>query len=80
MSFLKKKQEKVGPVFFEEDPSEIRFDQMMDLVKDLDTEDYNRLKKAMDAGYKAYQIVKGIDTDDGTIPPSEFILHEKDGE
>lgn len=77
MSIFKKKE---GPKFFEEDPSEIRFDQMMDLVRDLDRKDYNRLKKAMDAGYEAYQIVKGIDTDDKAPSPSEFILHEKEGE
>jgi len=78
MSLFKKKSK--GPLFFEEDPAEERFDAMMDLVKDLSRKDYNRLKDAMDLGYNAYQKVKNIDTDDGLSVGPEFMLHEKEGE
>lgn len=47
-----------------EDPAELRFDAMMDLVKDLSRSDYNRLKKAMDLGYQSYQTVRNVKTDD----------------
>lgn len=47
-----------------EDPSELRFDAMMDLVKDLSRSDYNRLKKAMDLGWQSYQTVRNVKTDD----------------
>ena len=40
--------------FFAEEPAEVRFDAMMNLVKDLSRRDYNKLKKAMDSGYNAY--------------------------
>ena len=47
-----------------EDPSETRFDAMMDLIKDLPRSDYNRLKDAMDLGYNAYQKVRNVKTAD----------------
>lgn len=75
MSWFKKKKQ--GPLFFEEDPAEERFDAMMDLVKDLSRKDYNRLKDAMDLGYNAYQKVKNIDADDSLTTP-EFMLHEEE--
>jgi len=53
------------------DPSEARFEQMMNLVKDLDKADYRRLKKAMDSGYEAYNIVRNIETEDDVIDKSE---------
>ena len=53
------------------DPSEARFEAMMNLVKDLDKSDYRRLKKAMDSGYEAYNIVRNIETEDDTIEKSE---------
>ena len=46
------------------DIDEIRFDAMMDLIKDLPRADYNRLKAAMDLGYEAYQKVKNVKTVD----------------
>lgn len=78
MKLFKKKAK--GPMFFEEDPVEERFNSMMDLVKDLSRKDYNRLKDAMDLGYSAYQKVKNIDSEDGSISPLEYMLHEKEGE
>lgn len=56
--FRKRKQYKV------EDPSEQRFDAMMELIKDLPKSDYNRLKDAMDLGWSAYQKVRNVKTAD----------------
>lgn len=47
-----------------EDPVEMRFDAMMELIKDLPRTDYNRLKGAMDLGYSAYQKVRNVKTAD----------------
>ena len=47
-----------------EDPAELRFDAMMELIKDLPKADYNRLKKAMDLGWQSYQTVRNVKTDD----------------
>lgn len=46
------------------DPVEQTFNIMIKLIKDLPKADYNRLKKAMDAGYQSYQIVRNVKTDD----------------
>lgn len=46
------------------DPVEMRFDAMMELIKDLPRTDYNRLKDAMDLGYNAYQKVRNVKTAD----------------
>ena len=58
MKLFRKKQHKF------EDPSEQRFDSMMELIKDLPKADYNRLKKAMDLGWQSYQTVRNVKTDD----------------
>ena len=65
--------------FFEEDVIDDRFDQMMDLVKDLSRKDYNRLKDAMDLGYNAYQKVRNIDAIAG-ITDGGYMIHDKEGE
>lgn len=44
--------------------AEQRFDAMMALIKDLPKRDYEKLKDAMDLGYKAYQTVKNVKTED----------------
>lgn len=59
MIFFKKKRARAY-----EDPAELRFDAMMDLIKDLPRSDYNRLKDAMDLGYNAYQKVRNVKTAD----------------
>ena len=41
---------------------ELRFDAMMELIKDLPKSDYNRLKDAMDLGWNAYQKVRNVKT------------------
>jgi hypothetical protein len=56
--FLRKKKQKF------EDPVEVKFDAMMNLIKDLSKADYNRLKKAMDYGWQSYQTVRNVKTDD----------------
>lgn len=61
-----------------EDPVEVRFDAMMELIKDLPKADYNRLKKAMDLGWQSYQTVRNVKTDDekenGDILEAEKVL------
>jgi len=47
-----------------QEPVEMRFDAMMELIKDLPRADYNRLKKAMDLGWQSYQTVRNVMTDD----------------
>lgn len=64
-----------------DDPVEVRFDAMMDLIKDLPRADYNRLKEAMDLGYKAYQKVRNIkteDDDDVAVNSAEFVLSQEE--
>lgn len=66
-----------------EDPSELRFDAMMELIKDLPKADYNRLKKAMDLGWQSYQTVRNVKTDDEKenedIGKAERILESENG-
>ena len=47
-----------------EDQTEQRFDDIMDLIKDLPRADYNRLCDAMDLAYNAYQKVRNVKTID----------------
>lgn len=47
-----------------EDPVEEKFSIIIDLVKDLDRSNFNRLKGAMDLGYSAYQKVRNVKTAD----------------
>jgi len=53
---------------------------MMTWIKDLSKKDYNKLKKAMDFDYAAYQALHGIEPDDGgdAVSP-EFMLSEEEG-
>lgn len=46
------------------DPVEEKFSIIIDLVKDLDRSNFNRLKGAMDLGYSAYQKVRNVKTAD----------------
>ena len=65
--------------FSVEEPAEVRFNAMMDLVKDLSQKDYNRLKKAMDLSYKGYQTVRGLEaSDEASQETGEFMLYEKE--
>ena len=66
-----------------EDPIELRFNAMMELIKDLSKADYNRLKKAMDLGWQSYQTVRNVRTDDEKeiedIGKAEKILEVENG-
>lgn len=76
MSIFRKKSE---PVFFEEDTLDIKFDEMMVWIKDLSRKDYNRLKKAMDLDYNAYQTLHGIEpSDEMSVDDAEFMLTKED--
>lgn len=46
------------------DPTEERFQKMVDLVKDLSRADYNRLKKAMDLVYDGYDKMRNVKSDE----------------
>ena len=77
--FKFRKQE--AEVSYASDPVELRFDTMMGLVKDLSRADYNRLKEAMDLGYKAYQKVRGIKTEedeDVALEIADYTLTKED--
>lgn len=56
--FKKRKKQRLESV------AEQRFDDMMDLIKDLPKRDYEKLKEAMDLGYSAYQKVKNVKSED----------------
>lgn len=78
MSLFRKRNK--SEVFFE-DPVEVRFDAMINLVKDLSRKDYNKIKRAMDSGYEAYQIVRGIDDVADVSEPTgepEFMVGTKE--
>ena len=68
MIFRKRRKHKA------ETAAEIRFNRIMELVKDLDKDDYNNLKKAMDQAYKAYQTIRGIEAEDDDIQDAEAEL------
>ena len=46
------------------DPIELRFQMMVDLIKDLPRADYNRLKKAMDKVYDGRQDITNVRTEE----------------
>lgn len=52
---FKKKQR---PVVKTTDPSEAKINTIIDLIKDLEQADYNRLREGMDLIYKGYQKVR----------------------
>lgn len=65
--------------FFEQERLDNKFDGMMVWIKDLSRKDYNRLKKAMDLAYDAYQALHGIEPDvDTETDKAEFILHKEE--
>ena len=76
MGIFKKKESE----FYTEEPAEVRFEAMMNLVKDLSRKDYNRLKKAMDSGYEAYQTIRNLDAldDDSEIAVSELMVSKEE--
>lgn len=77
MGFFRKV--KHGQMFFEEDTLDTKFDEMMAWIKDLSRKDYNRLKKAMDLDYNAYQTLHGIEPDDDmAVDNAEYMLTKEE--
>lgn len=72
---FKKKQR---PVVKTTDPSEAKINTIIDLIKDLEQADYNRLREGMDLIYKGYQKVRKsktkIEKDYGEIDKAEEYL------
>lgn len=65
--------------YYEEVALDTKFDEMMAWIKDLSRKDYNRLKKAMDLDYNAYQTLHGIEPDDDmSVESAEYILEKED--
>lgn len=52
--FIKRKR----PVAKTTDPSEAKINTIIDLIKDLEQADYNRLREGMDLIYKGYQKIR----------------------
>ena len=64
-----------------ESVSEQRFDDMMELVKDLSRADYNRLKQAMDLSYEGYQKIKSVRSEEEKMVEDIVKIEESlDGE
>jgi len=81
MLFFKKNNQKRGPIYFEEEPVDDRFNVLADFVKDLDSKaDFNKAVGAMELIFNAYQKLRGIKTDDDTVNESDYILHDKEVE
>ena len=75
MKLFKKSHE----AFFEEDSLDTQFDNIMSWVRDLARKDYNKLKKAMDKAYDAYQILHGIEPVDEVEKAEDLMIHEEEG-
>ena len=75
MSLFKKRKHE-SP-FYEEDSLDAQFDNIMSWVRDLARKDYNKLKKAMDKDYDAYQILHGIEPIDEVEKAEEFMIMEE---
>lgn len=75
-----KKKKNSSPGFFEEDSLDTQFDKIMSWARDLARKDYNKLKKAMDKDYDAYQILHGIEPVDEDVKNNDpgFMLAEKE--
>lgn len=76
MRIFKRKQK--GPVFFEEEPVEVRFNLLADFVKDLDSRaDFNKAVGALELIFNAYQKLRGI-KDEEPQNENEFTLMKED--
>lgn len=67
--------------FFVEVSLDSKFDAMMKWIKFLSRKDYNKLMRAVDSGYKAYQELHGIDMDGGegdTVEENAFMLTDEE--
>ena len=78
MAFFKKKISNSSD-FFEEDSLDVKFADMMGWIKLLSRKDFNRLKKAMDQDYAAYQTLHGIEPDETPVSDGpEFMLSDEE--
>lgn len=78
MKFFKRRRTQATSSF-EEDSLDAQFDSIMTWVRDLARKDYNKLKKAMDKDYDAYQILHGIEPveeDRGSEPEYQLLNEE----
>jgi hypothetical protein len=66
------------PIAKTTDPSEAKINTIIDLIKDLEQADYNRLREGMDLIYKGYQKVRKsktkIEKDSSEIDKAEEFL------
>ena len=66
------------PMIKTTDPSEAKINTIIDLIKDLEQADYNRLRDGMDLIYKGYQKVRKsktkVEKDYGEIDKAEEFL------
>lgn len=74
-----KRKKKVESEVFIEDPLDSKFDKIMGWVRDPERKDYNKLKKAMDKDYDAYQILHGIEPIEQADEDDGFMVSEKEG-
>lgn len=81
MKFFKKKSVSTSSLFYE-DSLDSHFDDMMAWIKDLSRKDYNKVKKAIDSSYEAYQILHGIEPVDESSKEEKvpYAVHAKEGE
>lgn len=77
MSIFKKIKESES--YFKEDSLDTKFDEMMAWIKYLSRKDFNKIKKAIDQGYDAYQTLHGIEpSDEMSVDDAEFMLTKED--
>lgn len=77
MSIFKKIKESTN--YFEEDTLDRKFDEAMAWIKQLSRKDYNKIKKAMDLDYNAYQTLHGIEPgEDTVVEEADFILSKEE--
>ena len=83
---FRKKRNEDPVVFFEEDmyTLDARFEETMRWIRGLPRKDFNRVKKAIDLDYDAFNTLHGIELDDDKAEKADnelkFMLHEKEGE
>ena len=71
--------------FFEEDTETLdaKFEETMHWMRGLSRKDFNRVKKAIDLDYDAFNALHGIELDDDGVEKNsdpKFMLHDKEGE
>lgn len=67
------KKIKESPTFFEEESLDKHFDDLMKWLKYLSRKDFNKVKKAIDSAYNAYQTLHGIEPEDDLASSADDI-------